>query len=135
MNKQIQKTSVKGIFLNDGKILFAKDHKGRWELPGGRIDFNETIEIALKRECKEELNFNNVWIGNIVDAWTFSSTVNKVDYHFILLIYECITNETKIKSSAEHTEYDWVSLDKINELNMREGYKESIKKYRKLKNL
>ncbi|MBU0637210.1 NUDIX hydrolase, partial [Patescibacteria group bacterium] len=108
MNKQIQKMSAKGIFLKDGKILFAKDHKGKWELPGGRIDFNETIEIALKRECKEELGFDNIQIGNIVNAWTFSSTVNNVDYHFILLICDCTTVETEIKSSEEHTEYSWV---------------------------
>ncbi|MBU0636738.1 NUDIX hydrolase [Patescibacteria group bacterium] len=135
MSKQIQKTTVKGIFLNNGRILFAKDHKGKWELPGGRIDFNETIEIALKRECKEELGFDNIQIGNIVDAWTFSSTVNDVDYHFIILIFDCTTIETKIRSSDEHTEYAWVPLDKIGGLNMREEYKESIRKYRELKNL
>lgn len=135
MNKQIQKMSAKGIFFKDGKILFAKDHKDKWELPGGRIDFNETIEIALKRECEEELGFDNIQIENIVNAWTFSSTVNNIDYHFIILIYDCTTIETEIKSSEEHTEYSWVPLDKINELNMREGYKESIRKYRELKNL
>ena len=135
MNKQIQKISAKGIFFKDGKILFAKDHKGKWELPGGRIDFNETVEIALKRECKEELGFDSIQIGNIVNAWTFFSTVNDVDYHFIILIYDCATIETEIKSSDEHTEYAWVHLDKIGELKTRDGYKESIKKYRELKNL
>jgi len=135
MNKQVQKISAKGIFLKDGKILFAKDHKGTWELPGGRIDFNETIEIALKRECKEELGFESIQIGDIVNAWTFSSTVNDINYHFILLVFDCTTIETEIRPSDEHVEYAWVPLDKINELNMREGYKESIKKYRKLKNI
>ena len=135
MNKQIQKISAKGVFLKDRKILFTKDHKGRWELPGGRIDFNETIEDALKRECKEELGFGKVQIGNIINAWTFSSTVNNTDYHFIILIYDCITVETEIKTSDEHVGHAWIPLDKIEELEMREGYKESIKKYKAQKNI
>ena len=135
MNKKIQKITVKGIFHNDGKILFAKDHKGKWELPGGRIEFNETTEETLKRECKEEFGLEDIYVGDIVDSWTFSSTVDDIDYHFILLIYGCTTNETKIKSSDEHIEYAWVPLEKISELNMREGYKKTIEKYRKLKNI
>lgn len=133
MNQQIQKMTVKGIFLKNKKILFVKDLKGKWELPGGRINFDETIEAALKRECKEELGFDNIQIRNIVDAWTFSSTINNADYHFILLIYACATNETRVRFSDEHADYAWIPLDKVNEIDMREGYKESIKRYRKLK--
>ncbi len=134
MDKQIQKTTVKGIFYNDGKILFAKDHKGRWELPGGKVEFNETIEETLKRECTEELGFKNIQVGDIVNAWTFSSTVNDIDYHFIVLVYECNTDEMIIKPSDEHEEHAWIPLDEINELNIRDGYKESVKKYRELEN-
>ncbi|MFA5413182.1 MAG: NUDIX hydrolase [Patescibacteria group bacterium] len=134
MNKQIQKTTVKGIFCNDGKILFAKDRKGRWELPGGKVEFNETIEETLKRECVEELGFKNIQIGDIVNAWTFSSTVNDIDYHFIVLVYECNTDETMVNPSDEHEEHAWVMLTEIDKLNMRDGYRKSVKKYMELKN-
>ena len=133
MNRQIQKTTVKGIFCKDGKILFAKDHKGKWELPGGKVEFNETIEGALKRECEEELGFKNIQIRGIIDAWTFSSTVNDIDCHFIVLVYECDADEIIIKPSDEHEEHAWVPLSEINKLNMRDGYRESVKKYKELK--
>lgn len=134
MNKQIQKTTVKGIFYNDGKILFAKDRKGRWELPGGKIEFNETIEETLRRECEEELGFKNVRVGDIVHAWTFFSTVNDIDYHFIVLVYECDADQMIIKSSDEHDECAWVPLAEIDKLNARNGYGESVKKYWEFKN-
>ena len=134
MNNQIQKVTTKGIFYNNKKILFVKDYKGKWELPGGRIEFNETPENALKRECEEEIGLKNIEVGNIVDIWSFGITTDdNTDYHFILLVYECFTKETKIKLNNlndEQTEYAWVSLDDIENLNMRKGYKNSIKKYK-----
>jgi len=45
-----------------GEILLVqrKNHpkKGFWDLPGGFVEFKETIEQSLKREIKEELNIN-----------------------------------------------------------------------------
>jgi len=138
MNNQIQRVTTKGIFCHDKKILFVKDYKGKWELPGGRIEFNEVPENALKRECEEELGLKNIEIGDIIDVWSFGVAVNNTDYHFIVLTYECFMNDLIIKLNHlnnEQTEYTWVSLGDVKSLNMREGYKNSIKKYKLYKKL
>ncbi|MCR4284142.1 MAG: NUDIX hydrolase [Parcubacteria group bacterium] len=134
-NNQIQRITTKAIIYRDGKILFVKDSKGKWELPGGKIDFGEKPEDTLKRELNEELGFNEVKVGGIVHAWTFSVESGGADYQFVLLNYECFTDEEEIKCSDEHVEYKWVLLDEVNDLDMRDGYKDTIKKYRELKNL
>jgi 8-oxo-dGTP diphosphatase len=50
------------IILNDeGKMLFtkrgqgAKNERGCWEIPGGDVEYGETLADAAVREVKEEL--------------------------------------------------------------------------------
>lgn len=49
---------VYGIYINDGKVLLIKKsrgpYKGMYDLPGGKIEKGETLEMALKREFIEE---------------------------------------------------------------------------------
>ena len=60
MNNEHKKirVGVYGIFFNKGKILLIKKsrgpYKGKYDLPGGGIEYGEKIEDALKREIHEE---------------------------------------------------------------------------------
>lgn len=53
---------VGALIQNDrGEILLAlrsqqaKNERGLWEIPGGAVEFGETLEQALKREIREEI--------------------------------------------------------------------------------
>lgn len=49
------------IFNNQGKALLTKrgrlsrNQVGKWEFPGGGVEFGETLTQAIVREVKEEL--------------------------------------------------------------------------------
>ena len=49
------------IFDNEGRLFItkrgekAKNERGKWEIPGGSMEFGETFEQAIKREIKEEV--------------------------------------------------------------------------------
>jgi ADP-ribose pyrophosphatase YjhB (NUDIX family) len=50
-----------GILVKDGRILLVrheKSGKSYWLLPGGGVDFGETVEQALVREFKEEVGLD-----------------------------------------------------------------------------
>src|SRR6266481_3249169 len=92
--ERTQRVSVKAIIIRDGKFLCLKDPKNIWELPGGRVEFGESMEDALKRELLEELGFKKVSIGeDPISAWTFTWQNEVKAIQFILLTYICSTDE------------------------------------------
>lgn len=45
------------LVLKDDKLLVIKDpSRGCFQLPGGKVEHGESLEEALKREVKEEIN-------------------------------------------------------------------------------
>jgi len=128
--ERTQRVSVKAIIIRDGKFLCLKDPKNIWELPGGRVEFGESMEDALKRELLEELGFKKVSIGeDPISAWTFTWQNEVKAIQFILLTYICSTDEDPINENAEWVEYAWFSKDEVENSNMKEGYKYAVKKY------
>lgn len=44
---------VFGLHINDRAVLLTKNHRG-WDIPGGKMEVDETPEEALVREVQEE---------------------------------------------------------------------------------
>ena len=75
---------VAGLIAQDEKILLArrllnKSFAGYWEIPGGKVEENESDEDAIQRELSEELgievtDFNKVceYTVNDIDAVIFN---------------------------------------------------------------
>lgn len=59
------------IFNDQGKILLAlrgdkaKNERGKWEIPGGAVEFGEAIRDGLKREIKEEIGLE-IEVGELL---------------------------------------------------------------------
>ena len=127
--KKIQQVAIKGILHKDNKVLLLKTTTNKWELPGGRMDFGEDVEQTLCREIKEEIGFENIEIGELVNFWSFTNVRKETNHHFIIFDFEIFTNEGKIKLSDEHIEYKWAGIDDFEKMDMKEGHKESLRKY------
>ena len=66
----LYRISLKALIYNDvGQILVIKEiDRTYWDLPGGGMDFGETIESSLKRELYEEVGYKGDLRYQLFDA-------------------------------------------------------------------
>ncbi len=57
--------SIKALILdNKKKFLLTKEKNGKWELPGGGLDFGEKPQEGLIREIKEEMGLEVLFVAD-----------------------------------------------------------------------
>jgi 8-oxo-dGTP pyrophosphatase MutT (NUDIX family) len=109
---------IKGVVTrSDGSVLLLKKNQEKpfWEVPGGRIDNDESIEQTLERELHEELpGSTNIEVKRILCAHRLPHDIAK-DLSLMLIYFEVrVDLPDPIEISDEHSEYVWVtSLDEL----------------------
>ncbi len=129
MSEKLFNVGIKAIVRRGNKLLVAHNTAGGgfWEVPGGRMDGNETIEEALLRELKEELpNIQNIQVGKLIGATRIHKDI-KPEVSLVLLFFvvnaEFAGGEPKL--SDEHDEYRWLTKEEAIEV-VYDKYKEVI---------
>ena len=115
--------SVKGVLCRDGKMLLLKNERDEWELPGGKLEPDETPEVCVIREIEEELGLVAT-VGPLLDAWVYH-IFEGVDV--LILTYGCYPAPfSQVRHGPEHSAVGLFLPEKISLLRMPEGYKKSI---------
>lgn len=112
--------SIACIDYRNGKIFIAKrqmtgDMGGRWEFPGGKIEEGEDLQTAVVREMQEEFGVT-VTVGSKIASGTFMHkdkpcTLDVIEVQFP---HDGMAEPFIL---TEHTEYKWVDIDTIPDLN------------------
>lgn len=97
---------VKAIIIQNNTFLALKrtqEELDKWEIPGGRMEYGETIEETLHREIFEETNLK-VSPCKILNTWDLIESHRQISG----IIYLCKYESGEIKLSDEHREYCWL---------------------------
>lgn len=115
------RVSVYLIIVQDGKILLIRTHNNRYYFPGGGVNVGESLQAALRRETREELN-TDVEIGALLyaDDMIYYHDPAQKAAHLIRLYYAARTQSQEFhfanaEEREEILEIEWVSLRDANE--------------------
>lgn len=125
--------AVGAVVFKDGKILTIKrgqePSKGKWSIPGGRIELGETAYEAAQREVREECSIE-VEIERVLDAANniIRDGEGGVKYHFVIidLLARYVSGEIKAETDAE--ECRWVTPQELVELDLTPMLREMLER-------
>lgn len=93
------------------RILIIKTHKWKdsWGVPGGKIDYGESIKAALIREFKEEtkLSIKDIHWAPTLEAINSSEFYKPA--HFILLNFIAKSDTEEVELNEEAQTYLWLN--------------------------
>lgn len=104
--------NVVAAIIKDNDKIFATqrgygDLKGGWEFPGGKVENHETLQEALKREIKEELD-----VEIEVDDFLTKIEYDYPNFHLSMNCFfaRIINGKLKLK---EHSNAKWLASDEL----------------------
>lgn len=117
--RQVTRIGVYGIAMEKEKILTVRQtrgpYAGKFDFPGGGIEFGESMEQALRREFLEEvaMEFDSMnLIDNLSATIQVAQTASKSSYtfHQIGMIYRVEGCRLINKTQVGDLEHSWMDL-------------------------
>jgi 8-oxo-dGTP diphosphatase len=123
--KQHIKTSVVACIIDGGDHVVLtrrciEPFCGQWVMPGGKIDFGESLLAALHREVREEVGLE-VRIDGLIDVYEHVGIGPQND-HYVILYYRAHPLGRELRpNGAEVTEACWVPAQELHRFSMTPG--------------
>lgn len=106
------KCTVSAAIIKDNKLLVVKrneePYKDMWDLPGGHVNAEEQLEIAMRRELKEELGVE----AEITYMKSFPGSGKWKEKSFAVMAFFYLADigDQEIQLNEENSEYRWIPL-------------------------
>ena len=116
--------------INDHKILMLKRiDNGKWTLPGGTMELNESLIDCAVREVKEETGLE-INVTDVIGTYTdpdirIEYSDGEVRREFTIVYFGTASN-SEVVIDDESSAYAWIPVEKVMEYPMAESQKKRI---------
>jgi 8-oxo-dGTP diphosphatase len=129
----VQQLVVGAVVQHDGKVLLLQRPEddfmgGIWELPSGKVDPGESLDVALIREVGEETGLDVSSIQDYLGSFDYTSGSGKKSRQFNFAVDVSASEPVAL---TEHDGYRWAKLTE--ELPVTDAVKEVLNKYREVR--
>ncbi len=111
---------VRLLVVNEGRVLVlrraaSRFGEGAWCLPGGKVDYGDTVAATVAKELREET-------GLVVTAAQFLCYQDSLPsetgaMHCLNLYFECVATGD-LRLNEESSEARWIGPDEVAELEL-----------------
>lgn len=106
--------TVDGIIISDGNILLIRrknsPFKGTYALPGGFVEYGESVEHAVVRELEEETGLNTV-IDSLVGV--YSEPGRDPRGHVVSVVFSMLIIGGESRSGSDADDVNYFELDAL----------------------
>ncbi|HEY1725936.1 MAG TPA: NUDIX hydrolase [Steroidobacteraceae bacterium] len=124
------KVDVRGAVFRDDRILLVREiSDGRWTLPGGWADVNQSARESVEREIEEESGYS-ARARKLVGVWDYRRQGHRALHaHSIYkLFFLCELTGGSARPSQETSAVEFFSLDRLPELSLGRVNPEQIRR-------
>lgn len=123
---QTPKLDTRGVIFKNGKILLVKENNGTWSLPGGWVDFDQTVKTNTEKEVYEEagLTVKAVRIIAIHDRNQHNHPA--YPYNVCKFFVLCDVINGQFQKNTETTESGYFAIDELPLLAEEKNSREQI---------
>jgi len=139
MNKIILQVAMKAVIVHDGKVLILREaakhttntHKGRYQMPGGRVEPGEVFSVALDREIREETGLTVIQKDPILTG-EWRPIIKGVPHQIIGMFIVCEAPTDTVVLSEEHDAFLWINPKDYKRYNILSPDCDAVARYAEL---
>jgi 8-oxo-dGTP diphosphatase len=124
--------AVSAAIFRDGQILLVRrarsPAKGFYSLPGGRVEFGESLHTALHREVDEETALRIEIAG--LAGWREVLPAAGGGGHYLIMSFAARWRRGEVVLNDELDDFKWLPPDALGDLSLTGGLAEVIRSAR-----